>query len=144
MYVEAKKSRYGRYYILRVKESEKEDAISDIEFMINTTLKEEFREEYKHDIVRLIRKCEHDEKYDNDGETSCILKDNEVYSFLHCGFNLLACGADGLLDAMGLIETQSNIIETQSNIIETQSNIIEMQSERYESESGILDESDGD
>ena len=102
MYVEKKKGRYGVFYVLRAKESEIETVISDYEFLINKSLKEKYRDEFKQDTIRLLRKCKHDEKYDEDGEVSCILKDNDTWDFLHAAFNLLSCAGSVMKDIYGV------------------------------------------
>lgn len=132
MYVEKKKGRYGVFYVLRAKESEIETVISNYEYLIDNCIKEEYRNEFKEGTIRLLRKCNHDEKYDKDDEVSCILKDNDTWDFLHAAFNLLAVSGSVIKDDNTAIELYESAVKVNDLNFSILQNMYDRQSILYD------------
>ena len=72
MYIEQKRQG-DSFWIMRLRDAEKEDYINNISHAINKCVKEEYREKFNKTIISIFKNAEHNEKYDKDNEQSVII-----------------------------------------------------------------------
>lgn len=95
MRIERKRSHYNDdFFILRLNGiAEKEECVRSLSKVIDTCIREERREDFEF-LKKIIKQCEHNEKYDEEDELSVIIHSSQVSSVISYLLFLILCSYD--------------------------------------------------